>query len=82
MRNSNRILTVACAPLLGMALSGCEARLNVQSATAEDAAKIAGDIAYMKDARTELCFAVLKSQTHGPLYVASITHVPCDKAGL
>jgi hypothetical protein len=37
------------------------------------------DIAYTKDYRTDLCFAITSSHSHGDHYIVSITNVECTE---
>lgn len=39
--------------------------------------KLASNIVYFEDKRTNLCFAALNSYTYGGYAVTSITNIPC-----
>ncbi len=59
-------------------LMGCESEIFKE--VAEDTARNLGkEIAYTKDERTGLCFALVSSRTYGNSYTVSISNVPCSE---
>lgn len=69
-----RSLMLLCVSAL---LAGCDA-VAQHAPDASDPADLTSFIRYTRDARTQLCFAVLVSNTYGSRPVSSIASVPCD----
>ena len=57
-----------------IALTACT---QVSSVSKEDARSVEDQISYMRDARTDQCFATISSSTYYAYRVVSITSVPC-----
>lgn len=41
--------------------------------------EIVGSITYVRDKRTDLCFAVISSHSYAQYDIISFTNVPCDR---
>jgi hypothetical protein len=70
--NSLKVIAIGTV----LMLVGCTDTVHVSESTKTDVLR---DLAYVRDSRTGLCFAVLQTQGYGGFQSASITNIPCDK---
>lgn len=68
-----KLLLVCC-----LLLSGCY-MAQPHKLDQRDNSRVLTNITYIKDVRTEICYAVLGSDSYGSHIEISITAVPCEK---
>lgn len=59
---------------LAVLLAGCT---QVSTTDKNAAVSVANQVTYVRDDRSDLCFAILSSKTYGGWYSVSITNVAC-----
>jgi len=87
-RNRTALLAVGLIFLLGVsALGGCNFLRqrkgeDLAEATKAELRAFIDNMAYVKDEKTGLCYAVLNNTTDGYRNTFTFAIVPCDKVGL
>jgi hypothetical protein len=67
------LMTIAFVVLATMC--SCTKSQDLDSTTAQNAV---AKITYVKDSRTNFCFATVGNRSYGTYVIVSIAHVPCD----
>ncbi len=67
------LMTIAFVVLATMC--SCTKSQDFNSTAAQNAV---AKITYVKDSRTNFCFATVGSRSYGTYMIVSIAHVPCD----
>jgi hypothetical protein len=80
LRRKSGFVPTCTAVLIAALLAGCEPVTSTPEP--QTVARVAGEIAYFRDARTGLCFASVSSASYSAYRVLSIANVPCEAAGL
>jgi hypothetical protein len=64
--------------LLAVTFSACGSRTSLKTASENETKEVVEKLVYVKDTRTGLCFATVRSTSYPGLNVLSIACVPCD----
>ncbi len=70
-----RALLMTIAFVVLATVCSCTKSQDLDSTTAQNAV---AKITYVKDSRTNFCFATVGSRSYGTYMIVSIAHVPCD----
>ena len=87
LRKTGQLLAVSLIFLLGAsALVGCNLRQrqgeDLTEATKVELKTLTDNLAYTKEEKTGVCYAVLNNSTNGFRNTFTFAAVPCDKVGL